>query len=436
MANEQKVKFEENQNLEFDITRKRLYDIVVLGASGYTGKYVVRVVAHLSKKYNFSWAVAGRNKNLLQSVLNSIYESIDGYKDKIIDIIPVDLKDFKCVQLMTKITSVVINCVGPYYLYGEIVVKSCVSQGTHYVDVTGESLFMDKMAYMYNNEAEKNGSIIVNALGMESVPADLGVDYLFQKFNGNLTSIDIYMKLGSKSSKFNTDVKMHDGTWKSIIYHLATGNERLRIRNLLDKSIGMTTRPKPNISKILHKQEISKRSQWCLPMPEPDQAVIARSLNYSKIVEKRTINCEVRNYIVIGSLIMAVVNLFLCVLLSCLVLIPPLKTLFVNFPKIFSLGIASEQGPSEKNNENSFVSFTFIGKGDISIKNTNKQNDSTNTIILKIKASNPGYGFASKAVVLGAVTLLQDNIPKGYTHSLLYFLINHPTIYTALYSLI
>lgn len=68
---------------------------------------------------------------------------IDGYEDKKIDIIYADVQDIKTVMRMAQTTSVVINCTGPYYIYGEVVVKSCVLTSTHYVDVTGESLVSD-----------------------------------------------------------------------------------------------------------------------------------------------------------------------------------------------------------------------------------------------------------------------------------------------------
>ena len=68
---------------------------------------------------------------------------IDGYEDKKIDIIYADVQDIKTVMRMAQTTSVVINCTGPYYIYGEVVVKSCVVTSTHYVDVTGESLVSD-----------------------------------------------------------------------------------------------------------------------------------------------------------------------------------------------------------------------------------------------------------------------------------------------------
>jgi hypothetical protein len=76
---------------------------------------------------------------------------IDGYEDKKIDIIYANVYDIKTVMIMAQKTSVVINCTSPYYIYGEVVVKSCVLTSTHYVDVTGEPLVSDVVMYRLLN---------------------------------------------------------------------------------------------------------------------------------------------------------------------------------------------------------------------------------------------------------------------------------------------
>ncbi|XP_050438087.1 saccharopine dehydrogenase-like oxidoreductase [Adelges cooleyi] len=417
MADEKNIGDQHNntdpkQKFEVEIPGKRQYDIVVLGASGFTGKRVVIELARMSQKYSLTWAVAGRNDIKLQEVLDNVNTFVDDFDAKQIGIINATIENFKSLEQMASITSVLINCVGPYYIYGEVVVKACISNRTHYVDVTGESLFMETMVHKYNSEAEKNNVVIASALGMESVPADLGVEYLYQKFNGDLQNIDIYMKLYASAFEFSSSGMIHVGTWASAIIHFATANERVKMRQLLDESIGITTRPKPNITKILHKQEIGNHIQWCVPFPEPDQAVIARSLHHAKTVEKRNINFEVRNYMVFGYLISAIIGLFVFVFLSFMSTFTPLKNLFIRFPRLFSLGVVSNQGPTERIMENSRMSLTLIGRGTTSIDNTNSKKD-IRTTIARIKVKNPGYGFTSKAVVLGAVTLIKDNITNG-----------------------
>uniref|UniRef100_A0A2S2P170 Saccharopine dehydrogenase-like oxidoreductase n=2 Tax=Schizaphis graminum TaxID=13262 RepID=A0A2S2P170_SCHGA len=284
---------------------------------------------------------------------------------------------------------------------------------------------MEKMAYVYNRQAEENNSIIVSALGMESVPADLGVEFLYKNFNGELKNVDIYMKLYSSSYVLTNSALIHDGTWKSAILHMATKKQRLYYRNLLDELMGIT-RVKPNVSKILHRRQISKQvdtKEWCLAFPEPDQAVIARSVHHAKTKDNLPYNFNVRNYMVFGSLISAIIGLFIFVLLSIMATFEPIKILLVRYPKWFSFGIATKTGPNEKLLENSRMSLTLIGQGTTSVKHstvnlkeiTYKDNTSTRQTVIKVKAKNPGYGFTSKAVILGAITIIKDqiNIPKG-----------------------
>lgn len=76
---------------------------------------------------------------------------------------------------MCSSAKVCINCVGPFRYYGEPVVKACIANKTHYVDVCGEPEFMTRILAGYDAKARAAGSVIVVACGFDSVPADLGV---------------------------------------------------------------------------------------------------------------------------------------------------------------------------------------------------------------------------------------------------------------------
>ncbi|CAI6356855.1 unnamed protein product [Macrosiphum euphorbiae] len=384
-------------------------------------------IGRFSQTYNLTWAIAGRNTDKLQNVLDKLYKTIDGYEDKKIDIIYADVQDIKTVMRMAQTTSVVINCTGPYYIFGEVVVKSCVLTSTHYVDVTCEPLFMEKMAYTYNRQAEENHSIIVSALGVTSVPTDLGVEFLYKHFSGELKNVDVYMEIYTSSivHALPLSTHIHDGIWISTILHLATEKLRLHYRNLLDELMGIT-RVKPNVSKLLHRRQTSMHSddkEWCLSFPDPDQAVVARSIHHAKTIDNLPYNFDVRNYYVFGYLISALIGLYFYIILSILATFEPVRMFFVRFPKLFTFGVASKTGPNEKKLENSHMTLTLIGHGTTSAHPPNdnlkeitlKDNIATRTTIIKVRAKNPVYGFTSKAVVLGAITIIKDhiNIPKG-----------------------
>ncbi|XP_025191825.1 saccharopine dehydrogenase-like oxidoreductase [Melanaphis sacchari] len=402
---------------------KRKYDIIIFGASGYTGKFVVLEMGRLSQIYNLTWAVAGRNTANLRNVLNRLYQ--DGYEDKKIDVIYANVYDFESVMRMVQKTSVVINCTSPYYIYGEVVVKSCVLTSTHYVDVTSEPLFMEKMAFKYNKKAEENNSIIVNALGMDGVPADLGIEFLYKHFDGKLKNVDMYMKIYLRSFVFVSGF-FHQSVWISALLHLASKTQRLFYRDLLDDLMGIT-RTQPNVSKILHYQQMSMLSDtkyWCLAYPEPDQSVVARSIHHAKTVENLPYNFSARRYMVINGLIPALNVLFIFFFLSFLVIFEPIRILLMRFSYFFTGGLVSKAGPGEKLSKNLSMTFSLIGYGTTSVKfpttddkegTTQKNITATRKTIVQIEAENPGYGFTSKAVILGAITILKDqmNIPKG-----------------------
>lgn len=89
---------------------------------------------------------------MISNIFFNLY--IDGFEDKKIDIVYVDIHDNKTIMTMAQTTSVVINCVGPYYIYGEVVINACILKSTHYVDVTGESLVSENVEcsiYTYRN---------------------------------------------------------------------------------------------------------------------------------------------------------------------------------------------------------------------------------------------------------------------------------------------
>ena len=80
--------------------------------------------------------------------------------------------------------SVIVNCVGPYEFYGEVVVRACLAEGASHVDMSGELQFLERIQMLYHKEAEDKGVYIVGACGFDSIPADCGVVYLQQKFQG------------------------------------------------------------------------------------------------------------------------------------------------------------------------------------------------------------------------------------------------------------
>ena len=146
------------------------FDIIVYGATGYTGRLVA---AHLLKTYgvgkDLAWAMAGRSADKLAEVRAEIGAPAS------LPLVVADAADPKSLTAMVARTKAVISTVGPYQLYGSPLVEACAAAGVDYVDLTGESHWIAKMIPAHEAAAKKSGARIVFSCGFDSIPFDLGV---------------------------------------------------------------------------------------------------------------------------------------------------------------------------------------------------------------------------------------------------------------------
>lgn len=147
---------------------EREYDIVVLGASGFTGRLVVE---YLFNAYGIDkalrWAIAGRNQAKLEGIR-------DEFASAALPIIIADSSDADSLNSLAARTSVLCTTVGPYARYGTPVVDACVRAGTDYCDLTGEVQWMAQIIKRYQQPAESSGARIVHTCGFDSIPFDMG----------------------------------------------------------------------------------------------------------------------------------------------------------------------------------------------------------------------------------------------------------------------
>ena len=150
------------------------YDIVVFGASGYTGRLVAEYLQEEYANTALKWAMAGRSLDKLASVRTAL-----GIPESV-DLVSVDSDDAASVGQMVSDCRVVITTVGPYQLYGEELIKQCAEQGTDYVDLSGEPSWMHETIARHSAAAQASGARIVHSCGFDSIPFDLGVYCLQQ----------------------------------------------------------------------------------------------------------------------------------------------------------------------------------------------------------------------------------------------------------------
>lgn len=155
-------------------TGEREYDVVVWGATGFTGRLVAE---YLLQTYGLNrdlrWAIAARSQTRLEQLRRELG---DGAGE--LPILTAESHDSASLNALAQKTRAVISTVGPYALYGTELVEACVANGTHYCDLAGEVQWMRKMIDRYESAAKESGARIVHACGFDSIPSDLGVYFL------------------------------------------------------------------------------------------------------------------------------------------------------------------------------------------------------------------------------------------------------------------
>jgi short subunit dehydrogenase-like uncharacterized protein len=210
-----------------------------------------------------------------------------------IPIILADVSDEMSLNRMAMNTRVLINCVGPYMLSGESVIKACLKEGTHYVDFTAEPQFMEKMQLLYNEEAQGKNVYIVSACGFDSIPADMGVVYLQQQFNGCVNSVELYFRvfLKIKMPLFSTIANY--ATWESIMYFFANSRELKDIRRKLFLHKLPKSEPKLKNRFLLHRSRYAG-GIISAPYPGVDKSIVMRSQrHFFKQESKRPVQLKV-----------------------------------------------------------------------------------------------------------------------------------------------
>ncbi|KAF4506902.1 hypothetical protein G6O67_006938 [Ophiocordyceps sinensis] len=148
----------------------RQYDVVLVGATGYTGRLTAEHVAARLPR-SLKWAIAGRSESKLQALADECAKSSPDMSKPDLELL--DVGDDSQVASLVGKTALVITTVGPYCRYGESVFKACAQSGTHYLDCTGEVPWVARMIKKYEDVAQGSGAIMIPQNGIESAAADL-----------------------------------------------------------------------------------------------------------------------------------------------------------------------------------------------------------------------------------------------------------------------
>ena len=204
---------------------KREFDLIVFGASGFTGRLVAE---YLHQRYagdkTLRWAVAGRSPARVEQALASV-----GVPAGAVRVLIADSDSEESLSAIAAQSKVILTTVGPYAQYGSGLVEACVRHGTAYCDLAGEVQWMRQMIDRYQEDAKASGARIVHACGFDSIPSDLGVWHLQQRSTElfGQPAERISLLVGAMRGGFS------GGTAASLLYAVEEGRKSRDVARIL-----------------------------------------------------------------------------------------------------------------------------------------------------------------------------------------------------------
>ncbi|XP_043952115.1 saccharopine dehydrogenase-like oxidoreductase [Gambusia affinis] len=387
-----------------ETTSSRPYHLVIFGASGFTGQFVVEEVARTASegpKGNLKWAVAGRSKQKLEKVL----EQAAGVLGKPelqteVDVILADVGEPDSLAAMCKKAVIVLNCVGPYRFFGEAVVRACVENGAHHIDISGEPQFLEGMQLNYNSQAAETGVFVIGSCGFDSIPADMGVIYTRDQFRGTLTALESFLTISTGPEGGG----LHEGTWQSAIYGLA---DRPNLKSLRRK---FNWKPLPIVgSKLRHRGALfhsNEIQQYAIPFMGSDPAVVKRTQRFLA-EEHQDTPVQYGAYAGVGGIGSVIKLMFAGMMFWLLVKCACGRNLLLKYPEFFSFGIFTKAGPTRKQMEGSSFQLSFYGEGYTDGQDP-AQGKPNAKIRTRVQGPEAGYVATPIAMVQAALTILNE----------------------------
>lgn len=355
----------------------REFDIVLFGASSFVGKLTAEYLAEHAPG-QLRWAIAGRNEQKLEAVRSDLAKINPDLAE--LTLITADSSDEEALKVMAQSTRLVITTVGPYALYGELLVKACAETGTHYTDLTGEPGFVDEMYVKYHPAAVKSGAKIVHTCGFDSVPHDVGAYFtVLQLPEGVPLSVE---------SRVRASGMISGGTFYSALNgfgHAKQTIDAARKRMKLDKAPeGRRIKP---LNRPPHRDK--KMGMWVAPLPTIDLFVALRS---AMAVERYGPDFKYGHNYAAKRLLTVVGGTLVVGTVFLLAQIPPLRRAMLKL-------VPPGTGPSKERRSKSWFRVEFVGTG------------GGETVRTAVSGGDAGYDETAKMLAETSMALVMDDVP-------------------------
>ncbi len=358
-------------------------DIIIYGATGFTGKLCVKYFQSLNTTVN--WAMAGRNLIKLEKVAKENQTNVE--------ILIADSDDEKALDNLTSRARVILSTTGPFHRYGSKLVASCIKNHTHYVDITGENFWVKGLIEKHHKEASAKGIRIIPSCGFDSIPSDLGTFFAAKALSQPIKRIESFHSYqggasgGTLETMFSMgELDLGDDLTDPFLLNPEDSYSNKQ-KQLSSDRVGIAKKPEINawsgpFIMATANTRVVRRTEALLALRQESYGA---DFTYQEHAFHKSWFSAVKSLVLTG--------------LSVLVLLSPLKRLVKPFlPK-------PGEGPSESVQENGWFDCKYIVETE----------EGTKKVFNMSGKGDPGYKVTSKLVSECALCLIEDleRLPGG-----------------------
>ncbi|MDF2969326.1 MAG: saccharopine dehydrogenase L-glutamate-forming [Nocardioidaceae bacterium] len=353
------------------------FDVVLLGATGFTGGLAAEYLARHGPP-GLRWALAGRDSARLDAVRERV--SALGPAGDIVDTVVTDVTDGASLRSVTERTRVLATSAGPYARIGEPVVAACADTGTDYADLCGEREFVDLMWLHHHERALATGARIVHACGFDSVPHDLGALFTVQQLPAEVpVTIAGYVRAGGGIS---------GGTYHSAVRSFSRVRTTAKVAERRRRS---DARPRGRCVRALpdRLRRGPDGTGWAIPLPTIDGAVVRRS---ARALDRYGPDFAYGHFALMKGLPVAVGTVVALGAVVAVAQLPPGRDLLLRARPV-------GRGPSDEQRATSWFRIQFVGEA------------GGRRVVTEVRGGDPGYDGAALMLGESALCLALDDLP-------------------------
>eukprot|EP00607_Mallomonas_marina_P007740 CAMPEP_0182416502 /NCGR_PEP_ID=MMETSP1167-20130531/809_1 /TAXON_ID=2988 /ORGANISM="Mallomonas Sp, Strain CCMP3275" /LENGTH=458 /DNA_ID=CAMNT_0024589319 /DNA_START=53 /DNA_END=1426 /DNA_ORIENTATION=- len=382
----------------------RLIDIIIYGASGFTGKRVAKALYANPK--GIRWAIAGRSQAKLDAVLSDLGS------EHLPETLVADATKLTDLQEIFSKTKLVLNCTGPYRFLGSSIVEACITSGADYMDISGEPQFMESSFLNFHDVAKAKNVLILHACAFDSVPADMGCLFVMRQYPLSCCSIiESFLSLSCGEDGLGG----HYTTYECAVHGFGDIATLKRTREEVQRKyqppqIEYTGKKLTRKSVFFYDERVQR---YAFPFIGADASVVRSSHRSLAMQSGELIWPQYGAYATVDSWLSMMKMTVYGGIFTSLASLSSGRSLLLSYPETFTGGIFSHKGPTPTQLQHTSFTMKFFAKGYLTeekkeTESEEREREYEREVIACVSGLEPGYIVTPSVFLALADELLEQ----------------------------